>query len=109
MDKYFKLKKNYIEDNKIENSTPDKSVFPNNSKTFSKLSDYFTEKAKVKVKTPKIEYNKTFNILEMKSNKLCGLTQNNFYNTKKYIKERAENDISSIFVENITVNSWNDN
>ena len=31
------------------------------------------------------------------------------YNTKKYIKERAENDISSIFVENITVNSWNDN
>ena len=27
------------------------------------------------------------------------------YNTKKYIKERAENDISSIFVENITVNS----
>ena len=26
------------------------------------------------------------------------------YNTKKYIKERAENDISSIFVENITVN-----
>ena len=31
------------------------------------------------------------------------------YNTKKYIKERAENDISSIFVENITVNSSNDN
>ena len=85
LDKYFKLKKNYIEDNKIENSTPDKSVFPNNSKTFSKLSDYFTEKAKVKVKTPKIEYNKTFNLLEMKSNKLSGLTQNNFYNTKKYI------------------------
>ena len=85
MDKYFKLKKNYIEDNKIENSTPDKSVFPNNSKTFSKLSDYFTEKAKVKVITPKIEYNKTFNLLEMKSNKLSGLTQNNFYNTKKYI------------------------
>ena len=31
------------------------------------------------------------------------------YNTKKYIKERAENDISSIFVENISVNSSNDN
>ena len=84
--KYFKLKKNYTEENnKIENSTTTKSVFPNNSKIFSKLSDYFQEKENVKTKTPKIGYNKTFDLLEMKSNKLRGVTQNNFYNAKQYI------------------------
>ena len=86
LNKYFKLKKNYKEDNnKIGNSTSNKSLFPNNNKILTRLSDYFQEKEDVKAKKPKIGYNKTFDLLEMKSNKLNGLTQNNFYNAKQYI------------------------
>ena len=83
LNKYFKLKKkNYTEEKKIDNLKK-KSIFPNNNKIFSKLSDYFQEKTKVK--TPKIGYNKTFNLLEMKQNKLRAITQDNIYNTKQYI------------------------
>ena len=62
-----------------------KKIEYGNNKILTKLSDYFHEKENVKAKTPKIGYNKTYDLLEMKINKLNGLTQNNLYNAKQYI------------------------
>ena len=82
VNKYIKLKKNFTEENKDTNLT-NNCIFPNNKKLFSRLSDYFQEIDKEK--KPKIGYNKTSELLEMKSNKLRAATQDNFYNTKQYI------------------------
>lgn len=68
---------------KNEQNSSDKIGFLNNYKTFSKLSDYFEEKKKEE--KPKREINKTFDLIDIKINKIKAATNDNFYNAKQYL------------------------
>jgi len=76
----LRLSKNISKDNKIHNLS-NNEIFTNKYKTFSRLSDFFQEKKEELKK----ENNKTYDLIEMKRNKLRAATQDNFYNAKQYI------------------------
>ena len=80
--KCLKLSKNISKDNKIHNLT-NNEFLSSKYKTFSRLNDFFQEKKEIK--KLKKENNKTYDLIEMKRNKLRAATQDNFYNAKQYI------------------------
>ena len=80
--KCLRLSENNSKDNKIHNLT-NNPIFFNKYKTFSRLSDFFQKKKEV-IKSQK-ENNKTYDLIEMKRNRLRAATQDYFYNGKQYI------------------------